>query len=442
MKKYLVGILLASMLVVVPFVSSALSPVINAPLVVKDKAVVAQVYESGIQKLKTTYQLRITNPHSNSLYITQSYSPFSLSFVNETRPNVYGDVRSCRVVSYTTSAGVPLARDDKGTAYLVLEPGKTIKYTVVKTCNTNELLSGTYKSRLNTIQYANTLSPVSFMGVDLSHISSDNSVYVVGEKSPWLERLVVLEGSSEGWVELYGERLSSAYVNKIYLGDRFVDVTSNPSSTMISFDYRTLDPNLVYAYVYVSGPNGYSNRLVIEPWPACGAAQGVPSVTKPDTNLCRVGNAYDVHVGPGSVNWIWTCAFNGPNDINVMGCYAPIVTPQSAITINLTASTLRTFPGGWLKFRGENLTTNVAGFNYSVIGARLSDGNKRLDFKVDPREPIGAKRARLLGPGGAISNDATVEIFSKPTTTSAVQFNQIANILSALWSVLEQLKTQ
>ena len=59
----------------------------------------------------------------------------------------------------------------------------------------------------------------------------------------------------------------------------------------------------------------------------CGSAQGVSSQTQPATNLCSVGNVYNQRIGPNSVNWLWDCAVNNPNDSNdVIGCWAPKTT--------------------------------------------------------------------------------------------------------------------
>jgi hypothetical protein len=94
-----------------------------------------------------------------------------------------------------------------------------------------------------------------------------------------------------------------------------------------------------------------------------------------------------------------------------------IVTGEPKIASVVASTTEGIFPGSWVKVRGERLTTKVNWYNltgmsgenqiggtkantYPVIGARLSDSNRRLDFKIDPREASGTYELVVVGEWG------------------------------------------
>jgi hypothetical protein len=67
-----------------------------------------------------------------------------------------------------------------------------------------------------------------------------------------------------------------------------------------------------------------------------------------------------------------------------LASFAPVISSGDEAIVGVA-------PGSWAKIRGTNLSTKVTlkGALYPVLSPRLSDSDRRLDFKIDPREKSG-----------------------------------------------------
>lgn len=86
-------------------------------------------------------------------------------------------------------------------------------------------------------------------------------------------------------------------------------------------------------------------------------------------------------------------------------------------SIDFSASSRRILvPGGWVKLRGMRLTDKVTivGTNYPPLQVKVSDSDRRVDFKLDPRMAIGSYEAYVTGANGKISNKIALNLTGEP----------------------------
>lgn len=86
-------------------------------------------------------------------------------------------------------------------------------------------------------------------------------------------------------------------------------------------------------------------------------------------------------------------------------------------SIDFSASSRKILvPGGWVKLRGMRLTDKVTivGTNYPPLQVKVSDSDRRVDFKLDPRMAIGSYEAYVTGANGKISNKIALNLTGEP----------------------------
>lgn len=209
----------------------------------------------------------------------------------------------------------------------------------------------------------------------------------------------LLEVLPGGWAKLRGNNLTADVV----ITDTVYPVLSakvSDAGQRLDFKIDSREKPGFYQ-IYLKSPVGNSNTL---PFTILGSTTPPITGCAKDLFNCPDGQLVE-RTGPDCV---FVCSSVATTTISNLN--KPVLDKSSSL--------LEVLPGGWAKLRGSNLTTNITivGVIYPVLSAKVSDANRRVDFKIDSREKSGVYQIYLTNSAGD-SNILSFTILPPPKSS-------------------------